>query len=349
MDFQITTGTIKGAIKTVIYGAEGIGKSTLAAKFPKPLFIDTEGGTKNLDVSRLPAPTSWEMLLQEIDYVIATRPCKTLITDTIDWAEQLCIADLCAKNGKAGIEDFGYGKGWEYEKESFGKFLNKLTEVINAGINVTLIAHASMRKFEQPDEMGSYDRWEMKLGSKTTNKIAPLVKEWADVVLFCNYKTMVIQTDKEGKKHKAQGNKRVMYTTHHPCWDAKNRYGLPEEIPMDYEQIRFIYESNTAPVQNVPQKPAEAPAQAASEIIPPHTESPAQSVPEGIPRALADLMKASNINEQQIRAAVSKKGYFPADMKIADYPQDFVEGVLIGAWDQIVKFIGTFADDTYPF
>ncbi len=349
MDFQITSGTIKGAVKTVIYGAEGIGKSTLAAKFPQPLFIDTESGTKNLDVARLPAPTSWEMLLQEIDYVKTARPCRTLIIDTIDWAEQLCIADLCAKNGKAGIEDFGYGKGWEYEKESFGKFLNRLTEVINAGINVTLTAHASMRKFEQPDEMGSYDRWEMKLGSKTTNKIAPLVKEWADVVLFCNYKTMVVQTDKEGKKHKAQGNKRVMYTAHHPCWDAKNRFGLPEEIPMDYEQIRFIYENNAASVQNAPQKPVEAPPQAASEIIPPSTESHAQSVPEGIPKALQDLMKASNINEQQIRAAVSKKGYFPADMKISDYPQDFVEGVLIGAWDQIVSFIGTIADDDYPF
>ncbi len=349
MDFQITSGTIKGAVKTVIYGAEGIGKSTLAAKFPQPLFIDTEGGTKNLDVARLPAPTSWEMLLQEIDYVKTARPCRTLIIDTIDWAEQLCIADLCVKNGKAGIEDFGYGKGWEYEKESFGKFLNKLTEVVNAGINVTLTAHATMRKFEQPDEMGSYDRWEMKLGSKTTNKIAPLVKEWADVVLFCNYKTMVVQTDKEGKKHKAQGNKRVMYTAHHPCWDAKNRFGLPEEIPMDYEQIRFIYECNFAPAQNALQKPVETPAQAASEIIPPRVKNPAQSVPEGIPKALQDLMKASNINERQIRAAVSKKGYFPADMKITDYPQDFVEGVLIGAWDQIVSFIGTIADDDYPF
>ncbi len=349
MDFQITSGTIKGAVKTVIYGAEGIGKSTLAVKFPQPLFIDTEGSTKNLDVARLPAPTSWEMLLQEIDYVKTARPCKTLIIDTIDWAEQLCIADLCAKNGKAGIEDFGYGKGWEYEKESFGKFLNRLTEVVNAGINVTLTAHATMRKFEQPDEMGSYDRWEMKLGSKTTNKIAPLVKEWADVVLFCNYKTMVVQTDKEGKKHKAQGNKRVMYTTHHPCWDAKNRFGLPEEIPMDYEQIRFIYEGNFAPAQNATQKPVEPPAQTASEIIPPRVKNPAQSVPEGIPKALQDLMKASNITEQQIRAAVSKKSYFPADMQISDYPKDFIEGVLIGAWEQIVSFIGTIADDDYPF
>lgn len=328
MDFQITSGKVPSAKKVVIYGPEGIGKSTFAANFPQPLFIDTEGSTKELDVARLPSPTSWEMLLQEIDYVKSNRPCKTLIIDTIDWAEQLCIADLCAKNGKAGIEDFGYGKGWEYEKESFGKFLNKLTEVINAGINVTLTAHASMRKFEQPDEMGSYDRWEMKLGSKTTNKIAPLVKEWADVVLFCNYKTMVVQTDKEGKKHKAQGNKRVMYTAHHACWDAKNRYGLPEEIPMDYEQIRHIFEDNT-PVQNISAPVPEA-----------------EPAPAGIPKALADLMAANHISEEQIRKAVVAKGTFPEDMPVSDYPVDFVEGVLIGAWDQVYNFI---VENDYPF
>ena len=336
MDFNISTGKVHTAVKTVIYGAEGIGKTTLAAQFPNPLFIDTEGSTKQLDVARLPAPTSWEMLMQELDFVIGRRPCSTLVIDTVDWAEQLCIADLCAKNGKSGIEDFGYGKGWEFEKESFGKFLNKLTEVINAGINVTLTAHAALRKFEQPDEMGSYDRWEMKLGSKTTNKISPLIKEWADIVLFCNYKTLVVQTDKEGKKHKAQGNRRVMYTQHHPCWDAKNRYGLPEEIPMEYAQIAHIYAPapapQTSPAQSVPEAPP-APVQ---------TPEPAA----GIPKALADLMAASGITEQQIRAAVAMKGYFPEDMPISAYPEDFVSGVLVGAWKQIVDFIN---EQKYPF
>lgn len=358
MDFNITSGKVHTAVKTVIYGAEGIGKTTLAAQFPSPLFIDTEGSTKQLDVARLPAPSSWEMLLQELDFVRDKRPCGTLVIDTVDWAEQLCIADLCAKNGKSGIEDFGYGKGWEFEKESFGKFLNKLTEVINAGINVTLTAHAALRKFEQPDEMGSYDRWEMKLGSKTTNKISPLIKEWADIVLFCNYKTMVVQTDKDGKKHKAQGNRRVMYTQHHPCWDAKNRYGLPEEIPMEYAQIAHIYAPapapKTPPAQSVPEAPpVPAPITAAPGVpqAAPVPEAPPAPVlpPEpaaGIPKALADLMAASGITEQQIRAAVATKGYFPEDMPISAYPEDFVSGVLVGAWKQIVDFIN---EQKYPF
>ena len=343
MDFNITTGIIKKAVKTVIYGAEGIGKSTLAAQFPNPLFIDTEGSTNQLNVARLPSPTSWEMLLSEIDFVCEKRPCGTLVIDTVDWAEQLCITDLCAKNQKNGIEDFGYGNGWEYEKESFGKFLNRLSEVINAGINVVLTAHAARRKFEQPDEMGSYDRWELKLGSKTTNKISPLIKEWADVVLFCNYKTLVVQTDKEGKKHKAQGNKRVMYTQHHPCWDAKNRFGLPEEIPMEYAQIAHIYDNNQ-PVQPAP-APVQQPNPAPAPVQPAPAATPELPAENGIPKALADLMNASGITEEQICKACAMKGYFPENMPVSAYPEDFVNGVLIGAWQQIVDFINS----DYPF
>lgn len=243
---NITKGRIETAKKVVIYGPEGIGKSTFASQFPNPLFIDTEGSTKEMDVARFDKPTSWELLKSQIEYVKLNKPCTTLIIDTIDWAEQLCIKSICDKYDKKGIEDFGYGNGYVYEKEEFGRFLNLLEDVIEAGVNVVLTAHAILRKFEQPDELGSYDRWELKLGKKTTNLISPLVKEWADMVLFANYKTISVAVDKDGKKHKAQGGRRIMYTSHHPCWDAKNRYGLPEEIPMEYGQIKHIIERNVA-------------------------------------------------------------------------------------------------------
>ncbi len=155
------------------------------------------------------------------------RPCATLVIDTVDWAEQLCIADLCAKNGKSGIEDFGYGKGWEFEKESFGKFLNKLTEVINAGINVTPDRARGSPEVRAAGRDGKLRPLGDEARQQDHEQDIPADKEWADIVLFCNYKTVVVQTDKDGKKHKAQGNRRVMYTQHHPCWDAKNRYGLP--------------------------------------------------------------------------------------------------------------------------
>ena len=178
---NITSGKIESAKKVVIYGPEGIGKSTFAAQFPNPLFIDTEGSTKYMDVRRMDKPTSWEMLRQELTYVKQNpQVCGTLIIDTIDWAEQLCIDDICSRYQKKGIEDFGYGNGYVYEKEEFGRFLNSLEEIVQAGVHVVLTAHAQMRKFEQPDEMGAYDRYEMKLGKKTGSQISPLVKEWAE-------------------------------------------------------------------------------------------------------------------------------------------------------------------------
>ena len=200
---NITRGKIKSAQKVVIYGPEGIGKSTFASQFPNPLFIDTEGSTKNLDVARMDKPTSWTMLKSQLEYV-KNNPtvCKTVVIDTIDWAEQLCIDDVCAQYGKKGIEDFGYGNGYVYEKEEFGRFLNSLEDLIDRGINVVLTAHAQLRKFSQPDEIGEYDRWELKLGKKTASQISPLVKEWADMVLFANYKTVAVATDKDGKKSK---------------------------------------------------------------------------------------------------------------------------------------------------
>lgn len=240
---EITRGKVQRAKKGVIYGPEGIGKSTFASRFPDPVFIDTEGSTNNMDVARLPRPTSWNMLFEEIEYV-KNNPgvCRTLVIDTIDWAELLCVEHICSLYNKKGIEDFGYGNGYVYAKEEFGRFLNRLSDLIEAGIHVLLTAHAHIRKFEQPDELGSYDRWELKLGKKTSSQTSPLVKEWADMLLFANYKTYSVAVDKDGKKHKAQGGKRVMYTQHHPCWDAKNRFGLPDECEFDYEVIRPILE-----------------------------------------------------------------------------------------------------------
>jgi len=353
---KITRGKIASAQKVVIYGPEGIGKSTFASQFPDPLFIDTEGSTKEMDIARMDKPTSWTMLKNQIAYVKANPAiCKTLVIDTIDWAEQLCLNDICATYGKKGIEDFGYGNGYVYEKEEFGRFLNSLEELIDRGVNVVLTAHAQLRKFSQPDEFGEYDRWELKLGKKTGSQISPLVKEWADMVLFANYKTVAVQADKEGNKFKAQGGERVMYTEHHPCWDAKNRHGLAALLPFDYAQIAHIFSTvqpvvqQPAPVAAPPVQPApvnaeiekivdEPPASAFSEA------PPAVNIPDALPKALADLMLQNGVDEKEIRLAVSQRGYFPFDMPIANYPPDFISGVLIGAWEQVFGMIVTNRD-----
>ena len=237
--------------------------------------------------------------------------------------------------------------------------MQAVQEVVDSGINVVLTAHAQMRKFEQPDELGAYDRWELKLGKKTSSQISPLVKEWADMVLFANYKTYAVAVDKDGKKFKAQGGDRVMYTTHHPCWDAKNRDGLPPEMPFEYSGIAYLFaDVKSAPAvqpKAAPQPPhktsnavtlQQAQPTAAPKAEEPLTDlsgfedvAPPIVIPDGIPKALADLMRANNVSESDIRLVVSQRNYFPYDTPITNYPDDFVQGCLIGAWEQMLPLI----------
>lgn len=343
MRFEITGGKVHNAHKVVVYGPEGIGKSTFAAQFPKPLFIDTEGSTKKLDVMRFPKPTSWQMLKDEIADVITYKPCETLVIDTADWAEQLCIEAVCSSHGKKGIEDFGYGNGYTFVAEEWGRFLNLLQEVIDvANINVVLTAHAIIRKFEQPNEMGAYDRYELKLGKRTTGQTAPITKEWADMVLFANYKTFSVAVDDKGKKHKAQGGQRVMYTNHHPCWDAKNRDGLQDELPFDYGQIKQIIETKL-PIQKEQLSQSDKLDMTdnlnGDPVI--YTSDPVEQDNDydELPQALVDLMKTHKVTTKMIQQAVAIHGWFPPDMPVKDYPKEFIQDMLISQWDGLLNEI----------
>lgn len=363
---NITKGKVAKAQKVVIYGPEGIGKSTFASQFPDPLFIDTEGSTYNMDVARMDKPSSWQFLHQQIDFVKNNRPCKTLVIDTIDWAEMLCNEHVCAQHNVKGIEDFGYGKGYVYSTEGFGRLLNKLSDVIEVGINVVLTAHSQIVKFEQPDEMGAYDRYQLKLGKGTGSRTAALIKEWADMLLFLNYKTYSVATDKDGKKFKAQGGERTMYTTHHPAWDAKNRFGLPDELPMDYSHIAYIFEGQqtqqttevvetwhtrgpehiqqeaqpTTSEETVQQTQSEP--EVAQPEIQTQTQEPTTEFNPAIPQSLRELMIQNNVSEEEIQIVVSNKGYYPMETPITNYDPSFIEGVLVGAWEQVFSEIENF-------
>lgn len=341
---KIISGVIPSAQKIVIYGPEGIGKSTFASKFPDPLFSDTEGSTKKLNVNRLENPSSWQMLLQQAEYVKLNRPCKTYVIDTADWAEKLCSQAVCSRANKSGIEDFGYGKGYVYIKEEFGKLLNLLEDIVETGIHVVFTAHSLLKKFEQPDEMGAYDRYELKL----TKYVAPLVKEWADTILFANYKTYVI-SDENGKK-KASGGNRVMYTSHHPCWDAKNRDNLPEELPFDFEQIKNIltFDSSSQPsVINTGDAVEQINRMIDHEDFEEVEESGDSADKSSMPlksdnstfQALFDLMNEENISAEVLQAVVADRGYYPKDTPITNYDENFVNGCLIGAWPQVLDMI----------
>ena len=323
---NITKGKIDRAQKVVVYGAEGIGKSSLAAEFPDPLFIDTEGGTAHMDVRRIEKPQSWEEMLSVVKEVAAAKDvCRTLVLDTADWAEQLIVSYLCTKYKQSSIESFGYGKGYTYLGEEFSRLLGALDTVLAAGMHVVVTAHAKMRKFEQPDEMGAYDRWEMKL----SKQVAPLLKEWCDILLFCNYQTFVVTS--ENNTQKAQGGKRVMYTSHHPAWDAKSRVQLPEVLELDYKHIAHIFSAGQMPdVASVTQTAAQETAALQPQV--PLAEETSVDLFRGI-------LKERGVSEEEIRQVVAARGKYTLETPIDDYPDEFLYGYVIRYWDQIFDII----------
>lgn len=376
--YLVTSGTIPAPVKVVLYGPEGIGKSTFASMFPDPVFLDTEGGTKRLNVARLPAPTSWQMLMDEVAEVARGNvPCGTLVIDTADWAERLCIETVCARFKVKGIEDFGYGKGYTYAKEEFARLLDALGEVLAAGKHVVVTAHAQISRFEQPDAVGSYDRWTM----KTSKQVAPLLREWCDMLLFANYKTVVEKAGAGANaKNKASGGKRVLYTTHNPCWDAKNRFGLPDEVPFEFASIAAcITPANptpgqmpapsaspnaaiTAPARTSTAKPtAPVPAPAERPVMveddppaPTLQQMAAEAQPKiaaeldalGYPAALRDLMVPNNIDDQILRHAVFQRGCYPEAMPVAQYAPELVANI-VGKWPQWLEFIRENSDISF--
>ncbi len=376
--FEEVNGIQYGSgIKAVLYGQEGVGKSSLAANIPGIVFIDCEGSTTKMNVRRLPAPTSWAMLCDEMDYICenaAAKGYRAVAIDTFDWAEALALQAICTEHKINGIEGLNYGKGWQYECELIGKFLNNTDRLIKAGIHVILICHAITRKTTLPEEIDEFDHWELKLGNKTTNKIAPLLKEWSDMTLFLAFKTQVMAADDKGKVHKATSVQRVMYATKSAWWDAKNRFGLPDSMPLDYGAIAHLFAPPAdqimqraqdagiptetinvpaPPPQPVPQKPAAAvPAQ---QTLPAEALEGAESIESitadwtGIPDALANLMKANNVLPAHIEKISSEVfRYFPAGMPLRAYPQDYHEW-LCASWQQVMDAVRANCPDYVPF
>ncbi len=323
---NITAGRVMRPQKLVLYGVEGIGKTSLAAQTPEPLFIDTEGGTAHLDVRRLQKPASWEELIALIKEVAATPDlCRTLVIDTADWAEQMAIDHICQKYKQPGLESFGYGKGYTFLAEEFSRMLAACDEVILSGKNMVITAHARQRRVELPDEAGGFDVW----GLKLSKQCAPLLKEWPDALLFINYKTYVVATD--SNTHKAQGGKRVIYTSHSPVWDAKNRHGLQEELDLNYASIAPIFGDVKSAPKATPTPQAQASAPAAQQPLP--TVSPETL------QTLKEWMGKAGIEAQEIQTLVAQKGHFPPETPIDQYPEKFVRGWLMHNWSQVVATI----------
>ena len=356
MAFAITKGREDKPYKVVVYGVEGIGKTTLASHFPDPLFIDTEGSTTRMDVRRYPKPDSYSIVKQMVQEVIKTKPCQTLVIDSVDWLESAMIKEICDAAKKTSLTDFGYGNGFIKLEEEFGRFLDLLTEVTENGMNVVLTAHAKIVKFEQPNEQGAYDRWEMKLGNKTTAKTAPKLKEWADMVLFCNYETFAVAKDEKATKFRGTGGKRVMYTTHHPSWDAKNRDNLPEKLDLDYKYIAHLFDGSSRKQedkvkevfgqQNVTVVPADAKVDEDPEPLIKAYSPEDEAEVSKLPKELQQLMRADYVRPAEIvkvlKAKMQKGMPVPENAPMSTWDniaKGFIKGFIIPNWGMIMNEI----------
>ena len=278
-------------------------------------------------------------------------PCQTLVIDTADASEALCISSVCANNDVTGIEKMPYGKGYVFVKEEWCRLLDLLSEVVERDINVVLLGHSRLDKFERPDESGAYDRFSPKLIDSKRASVSAATKEWADMVLFLDFK---IYVEDEGGKAKAKGGRRVIHTTHHPCWDAKNRFGLPDEMPLNDASIERISSLMTSPTSLLTPSPAPEPSPAiqqldeqiarmeedverAKSMTAVSEPDPRDSYPAEL-KPLVDLMKTDGISDHDLRQAVGAKGYFPYECPVDQYPAEFVQW-LTSVWGNFVGFV----------
>jgi hypothetical protein len=247
---KIVKGKQKRAQRVVLYGVESVGKSTFAANFPKPLFLDVEGGTSHLEVDRVEINFADElnaalMEVKKLEY-------QTIVIDSIDWTERLIVESLLTQNKKTSIEDWGYGKGWIMVAEKMSRLLTVFDDLIALNMNVVLIAHSKVQRVEPPELMNAYDRYELKMSKQAS----PLVKEWADELWFLKFKTKVMQSE-NGKAKGTGGKERILLTTHSAAYDAKTRSGLPEELPLKWESVSLLFEGMKNVATNEESKPVE--------------------------------------------------------------------------------------------
>jgi hypothetical protein len=305
--FRVSKGAdMSKGVKTVIYGVEGIGKTTLASQFPSPIFIDLEGSTTRFNVERLEKPSSWDELKKMVSW-LGDQDWQTVVLDTFDWAEALEVDSMLKEHKWKSITSPGYGDGFKVSSERILAFLKQLeSDLIDKGKNVVLVCHAQVRKVDVPEESQSYDRYELKLGDKTTSRTSPLVKEWADMILFCNYKIFVETTDgnfgsKKGKVH--GGKERIMYANRSAVFDAKNRFGLVDELPMEWNSIKHIFGKPESKPQSKPEPPKQ------------ETQKPQEPKPIIYPDEVPD----------QVKAFCSEKIIYPEDMQTMLFNEGIVQ------------------------
>ncbi len=232
----ITTGRVQAPYRILVHGVDGVGKSTFGASAPRPVFLGPEDGTGHLDVARFPVPQSWEDVFDALR-TLATDESgtyKTLVVDSVDWLEPLIFKAVAQKAGVEGIEDVGggFGKGYVAALDEWRRFFAAVEHLQRArGMHVVLVGHSHIKPFRNP-EGDDFERYILKLNEKA----AALLREWVSGVYFANYETFAT-VDKRKRVRGVSTGARLLFTQRTAAFDAKDRYGLPESLPLDWAEF----------------------------------------------------------------------------------------------------------------
>lgn len=241
---NVKKGRTASAWRMLIYGVEGIGKSTIAAAAPSPIFLGAEDGVGHLDVARFPAPEGWTDIKAAVTVLLnESHQYGTLVLDTIDWAEPMLWDFICRRDQKANIEDYGFGKGYQAALDEWRVLLQLLERLRAKSVNVLLLGHTHLRPFKNP-EGEDFDRYELKVHAKAGG----LLKEWCDAVLFANHETFAKKDERTKRVKGVSTGARWLYTQRTAAYDAKNRFGFPDLLPLDWSSLEAAMQQPVADV-----------------------------------------------------------------------------------------------------
>lgn len=231
---QVTSGRRPAPRRVLLYGTQGIGKSTFAASAPKPIFVQTEDGLGEIDCDKFPLATRFDQAMSALEALYTDEHTyRTVVLDSLDWLERLIWEEVCREKEVGSIEDIGYAKGYVFSLTHWKAFLDGLSALRkDKDMSVILIAHARIERFDNP-ETDAYDRYTPRLHKLA----AAVVQEWCDEVLFATYKVYTKQTKEGFDRTRTQGigtGERIIRTVERPAHVAKNRLNLPEELPLDW-------------------------------------------------------------------------------------------------------------------
>ena len=221
-----------GPPRVIIYGVQGIGKTTLAGFAPDPVFIPVEDGVKGRQA--FPKPQSYNEILEAIDFLLTQdHPFRTLVIDSLDAVEPLLWSHVCTAHEKRAIDDFGYGKGYDRAVDEWRSGMLAGLDALREqrGMMIALVAHSQVVKVEPP-ETDPYDRYQMRLHKKAE----ALLVDWADALLFVNYKVVTVKRGGASDDDRRRGTgtgARSIFCNERPAWRAKNRYDFPDSIEVD--------------------------------------------------------------------------------------------------------------------